>query len=406
MAVMIECPLCHLRQSLKNQKKRQCRGCPSKLASKYVRYWANFRIGGKQTWMGPYATKDDAQAAHDQAVIDRRKGKLTPQVELAWTVGDAIGYFLEKLPETKTIATYGDVCCLLNKVKEALGHRRLVELGLTDLQAYAQQCRNAGLAPATIDKRMIYLKASIEMAFYDGKVGHHVLRPFGKLEKQLKRGSNARLRELTMEQLAALLDAATDHFRQLLITEYYTGMRAGELRGLRWGMIDKELTMIRLPRELLKEGRHLQKGATKNIPVAPAVKKALLAAKWYNRVHGTGDKPGDPVFTHRGKSYRQSFWVAFERTCHRAGVPYGRDVDGAVVFHDLRSNVKTNMADAGLRKHHRDALLGHASEGMDRHYLQKRESELVDAMDKFAAYMDRKLENVTKIVTKPTGTDA
>ena len=50
---------------------------------------------------------------------------------------------------------------------------------------------------------------------------------------------------------------------------FYTGMRTGELRALRWSHIDREKWVIRLPAEITKEA------GTKTIPMNHHVKKVL-----------------------------------------------------------------------------------------------------------------------------------
>ena len=66
-----------------------------------------------------------------------------------------------------------------------------------------------------------------------------------------------------------LVDVAPDHLKAFLTVAFNTGMRTGELRGLRWSHIDREKWVIRLPADLTKENK------AKVIPINHHVKQVL-----------------------------------------------------------------------------------------------------------------------------------
>ena len=65
------------------------------------------------------------------------------------------------------------------------------------------------------------------------------------------------------------MDVAPPHLKAILTVAFNTGMRPGELRGLRWSHIDREKWVIRLPADLTKESR------PKVIPINHHVKRVL-----------------------------------------------------------------------------------------------------------------------------------
>jgi integrase len=66
---------------------------------------------------------------------------------------------------------------------------------------------------------------------------------------------------------------------------------------------------------------------------------------------------------------------------------------GGFVFRDLRSTCKTLMARAGIDKVYRDALLGHAIAGMDRHYMNPDfEKDLRVAMARWTSWLRAEIE--------------
>jgi len=104
------------------------------------------------------------------------------------------------------------------------------------------------------------------------------------------------------------------------------------------------------------------------------------------------------VFTYRGKPFRSNGGLrkSFEKACDDAGVPFGRNVQNGVTFHDIRRTVKTNMLNAGVDRVHRNMILGHALEGMDVHYMVGTDEALKGAMNKFTQWVDAQIETTRR----------
>jgi integrase len=180
-------------------------------------------------------------------------------------------------------------------------------------------------------------------------------------------------------------DNSPAHLKPILIVGFYTGMRKGELLGLKWSHIDREKGFIRLPVAMTKEGK------PKSIPINRHV-RAVLAALPRSLHHNN-------VFTYRRqriKNLRRSF----ESACKNAGIPHGRKAENGLVFHDIRRTVKTNMLRAGVDKALRDTILGHSLQGMDVYYLKPGDEDLKAAMDQYTAWVDDQIANVTQTVTQ------
>jgi len=79
----------------------------------------------------------------------------------------------------------------------------------------------------------------------------------------------------------------------------------------------------------------------------------------------------------------------------------GKKVEGGFVFGDLRRTAKTLMARAGVDKAYRDAILGHESQDMARHYLHPDfEKDLRAAMEKYHSWLTEEISNGTHLVTQ------
>ena len=137
--------------------------------------------------------------------------------------------------------------------------------------------------------------------------------------------------------------------------------------------------MIRLPKEVTKEGR------AKDVPINCHVESALKSLP--------RSILSDFVITYRAKplKYKNSLKKQFQEVCKRAKIAYGRKATSGIVFHDIRRTFKTNMLLAGVDKVHRDAVLGHSLKGMDARYIVVSDDSLTRAMDQYTKWFDREV---------------
>ena len=85
------------------------------------------------------------------------------------------------------------------------------------------------------------------------------------------------------------------------------------------------------------------------------------------------------------------------KDCERAGVAYGRKQADGITFHDIRRTTKTLMAECGMGKSHRDAILGHSPQDMDAHYIHLTEQSLQGAMTNFTNWLDQRLSEAKEV---------
>jgi integrase len=245
-------------------------------------------------------------------------------------------------------------------------HYRTDDLTLDDIKNYQQKRLRAEMAPATIDMEIRLAHIMLNRAYNNNKVSWEVMKPFKIIKRLLSTGANARKTVIPYPDYLKLIGAAQSFLRPLIIVGYNTGMRAGEIMGLKWSHIDRKTGFIRLTANDTKEGKE------KVIPINRHVSKVLDDII--------------PILT---------------TACKRAGLPYGRKQEGGYTFHDLRRSVKTNILEAGVDKVYRDTLLGHSLTGMDVHYMQPSEDNLKTAMQNYTNWLDEqhhKLQNVDQTV--------
>ena len=135
------------------------------------------------------------------------------------------------------------------RVLPELGGRRLVDIHRRDLQDLIEKLTGKGLSPSTIRNTIDPVRAIFRRAVRREDVA---LNPTSDLEVPHDRGRRERV--ATPTEAMQLLDALTDADRALWATAFFTGLRRGELRELRWSDIDIEDNIISVSRTLDDDG--------------------------------------------------------------------------------------------------------------------------------------------------------
>jgi integrase len=389
MAILAECPRCHKKQAVKN---RICI-CGADLVrekrSKKVRFWIVYRLAnGKQRKEfvgndehGRPLGIEEARAAEGKRKAQKYEnpGILEKVPAERMTFDELAAWYLD-LKSVKALASFKRLSCCVRNFSDAFGDRIVSNLKPVDLENYQAQRLEAGKSPATVDMEITIAKTMVTKAFDNDLVDGRTVKAFRRVKRKLKKAANARKRTLTIEEYLKLLDVAAPHLKAVLTLAFNTGMRTGEIRGLRWSHIDREKGVIRLPAELTKEAR------AKVISINHHVKRVLTDIP--RAIHH------DHVITYRNEpiatpgGLKKSFIAA----CGRAGIPYGQKEADGVTFHDIRRTVKTNMVNAGVDRVHRDLILGHSLQGMDARYISPSEDDLHWAMKKYTEWVDEQIK--------------
>jgi integrase len=398
MAILAECPRCHKKQAVKN---RNCI-CGADLVKekrlKKVRYWVVYRLAdGKQRkeFVGNLPDGRPAGIEEAKAAEGKRKAQKVENPGILervpadkWTFTELSEWYLNLSP-VKKLDSFNRIKGILGNFNEVFGTRIVSSIKLQDLEEYQEKREKEGKAPATIDMEISITKTMVTKAFDNDLVDGRTVKAFRRVKRKLRRGANARHRILTVEEYIKLVEVASPHLKGIITKAYNTGMRLGELLGLRWSHIDREKGVIRLPADLVKESKD------KVIPINHHVKR-VLAENPRQTIHH------DAVFTYRHEpigtlgGIKKSFITA----CERAGITQGRAEAEGVIFHDIRRTVKTNMLSAGVDKVYRDTILGHSLKGMDIYYMSPSEDDLHRAMGIYTAWIDAQIQSVTHFVAQ------
>jgi integrase len=127
-----------------------------------------------------------------------------------------------------------------------LGRTRLADLSVPGIRCFQDKLRTEGRSAAMVKRVMVSLGSLIADAQERGLVARNAVREMAKSRSrkaaQGERRQKARLQVgvdiPTPAEIAAMLRVATGRWRPFFITAVFTGMRASELRGLRWQDVD------------------------------------------------------------------------------------------------------------------------------------------------------------------------
>jgi integrase len=126
-----------------------------------------------------------------------------------------------------------------------IGRVRLSEMSVPMVSKFRDELRRAGRSPALARKVLVSLGSIIADAQDHGLVAHNAVR---ELRRNRKRERQAALRQKgklkvgvdipAPDEISLILHHAPARWRPLLLVAAYTGLRASELRGLRWENVD------------------------------------------------------------------------------------------------------------------------------------------------------------------------
>jgi len=166
-----------------------------------------------------------------------------------------------------------------------------------------------------------------------------------------------------------------DYLKPLALTAYLTGMRRGEILGLRWNQVNLFQGMI----ELTEEDTKTSEPRLIFFSSVPELKEVFVQAA---RDRKSGQ---DLVFTKPDGQPVPKWYIErlFKKACVKTGV-------GPYRFHDLRHTFNTNMLKAGVNQKVIMKLTGHKTDAMFTRYTHLDAELGTDAMEKLAAFMEGK----------------
>ncbi|HEX8139451.1 MAG TPA: tyrosine-type recombinase/integrase [Pyrinomonadaceae bacterium] len=233
----------------------------------------------------------------------------------------------------------------------------------------------------TVNRHLQLLSKILETAFGEGLIDSNPMR-----RVELEPEGQGRERYLTYEEerLLAVLNGRLTHLCAPVITAIDTGMRKiSELLSLlieHCNFGHKAIFININGRDVELRPNHLlvvksKNGDPRTIPMTPRVRTELLGVI-QGRTEG-------PVFSNARTGVNlKEIKKGFKKACQLAGIPYGLNTPGGLVFHDLRHTFSTRLGDRGVIENTRMVLLGQRTLKMTRRYTHATPEMLEEAVSK------------------------
>jgi integrase len=256
---------------------------------------------------------------------------------------------------------------LVDEYRSAFGWRRLSDISYLDMETYRNQRKatptRAGKprSDATVNREMSTLRHILNKAVEWGMLE---TSPFAKGSRLMLKENNHRLRFLNDSEIETLLRACEDlktftpHLRPIVEVALLTGMRRGELLGLKWEHIRNGFIYV----------TETKSGKARQIPINDRLAEVFKGMRRGNQL-----KSPYVFCDSQGKRF-YDVKRSFASACRKAGVEAFR-------FHDLRHIFASQLVMRGASLKAVQELLGHASLAMTMRYAHLSHEHLKDSVN-------------------------
>lgn len=268
---------------------------------------------------------------------------------------------------------------------------RAINITTDRIREFITKRQHEGAPNSTINRSLAALRRMFSLAKEDSKVREVPHVPMLK-EPPARRGF------LEHSEFQQLRQALPEHLRPVVTLGFYTGMRLGEIKKLRWENINLGDNQIRL-----------DPGTTKNdearvIPLMGELPPML-------KILRKSASNSDLVFVRKGKQL-VSFRKAWLRSCVQTGlgkvtcrtcetildanrfcsmcnqkIAVSKALYSGLIFHDLRRTGVRNLVRAGVPERVAQAISGHKTRAVFERYNIVSERDLTEAGNKLERYL-------------------
>jgi integrase len=296
---------------------------------------------------------------HQHEVEEVRRGLRSPTPPDK-TFGDLCDYWLENRAPQKR-SQHHDVSIIRAHLRPAFGVLRLLDLGIQHADRFMVERKhlNSKTVANIVTLLITMLNAAVDLGWLHKvpRIRKPKVRTFDKDFSYLR----------TDEEIARFLRAARDEgdgVDMLYATAVFTGMRAGELAGLRWDDVDFSRRLITVQRSY---SGPTKAGDVRYVPILDALLANLR--DWRLRC------PGQIVFPSETGTMQAPSGRIFQEVFHRvldaAGFPKAErrgKLRRYIVFHDLRHSFASHWVMNGGDIFKLQKILGHKSVQMTMRY--------------------------------------
>jgi integrase len=261
------------------------------------RKWTTSKGEQKEAWIVDYADgqgdrhietferKKDADAYHATVKVDVGRGRHTAPSK-SITVGEAGRLWITTGEnnglERATLDTYRQHVDL--HIVPFLSTLKLSQLTVGVCRDFMDKLRTNGRSPVMVRRVLISLGSLLADAQERGLVAQNVVRSLSQRKKRhgANRRQNGKLKIgidiPSPVEIRAIVEHLQGRWRPLLLTAIFTGLRASELRGLRWSDVDLrrgELHVHQRADRYSVIGKPKSDAGERALPLSPIVINAL-----------------------------------------------------------------------------------------------------------------------------------
>ncbi|MBI4570217.1 MAG: site-specific integrase [Planctomycetes bacterium] len=253
----------------------------------------------------------------------------------------------------------------------------LVDIGADEIERWGRQRAESDVSGAAVNRDFSLISALFRWA---ARMRYCDTNPLagGKVERFSERG-RARETYLDPGEARALIAAADDLVRPVLLAAIHTGARRGELLSLQWRDVDLTAGSMTIRPEVEKSGRG------RVVPLTPTLRAALADLKAKRQVIALDGS--DPVFTAKaGAALPLTDAILGARlkaaVARCEAIP--ADKKPKVTFHALRHSAASMMVAAGVSLFDVGKILGHTSPQVTMRYAHFAPAAAKSAIDRLA----------------------
>jgi integrase len=303
-------------------------------------YWMCYKVDGKVYRESTGKTsQNDAEYVLSCKKKEIREDKLPETKNIDCKFAELANAYL-KWAERQRV--YKTKKIWVKQLVEVFGNENVRDLSTRMIEQW-QSRRLKYNKPATVNRVLSCLKHMVNKGVQWEMASEETLKKVRNVK--LLEENNRRLRFLTVDECQTLIDCCIDHLKPIVTVALHTGMRRGEILGLKWEQVDLTHGFILLDTTKTGERREL--------PIDDTLSELFNSMPHsIESIHVFTDKDGNPY-----KSVKRSFNTA----CKRAGIHDFR-------MHDCRHTYASQMVMNGVDLTTVKELLGHKSLTMTLRY--------------------------------------
>ncbi len=334
----------------------------------------DFKTGGAKRFSFYTETEDEAvRKLHEMSFMNDTKPNSLKPITLGEWLNSSLEFYIRRGIKQSTYVSYEGI--IRNHLIPHLGDVPLNELSPRLLQNFYNFIFDyEKLSAKTIQNINLFLHRSLEFAISEGYISSN---PASYVN--LPRGDRPQIRILSRDEQTRLIKASYSHRYGVFIRlTLFTGIRIGELLGLRWEDIDLQGNVLYIRRTLNRlpviEQSKIQKGqkteiviqspktenSIRTIPLLPQIVSELL--NWRDiqtadaAAAGTNYTVSGMLVTNPNGGYIEprTFKDYYDQILDLAGLDH-------FTFHALRHTFASRALEQGVDPKTLSVLLGHAS---------------------------------------------